>query len=209
MTSGTSAGLRERKKQRTRCALIDSAFALFRRKGFDQTTVDEIAEAVDVSPRTFFRYFASKEEVALSLLDDQLVALLGRVAARPPEEPVLTALRHAAVEVIRDCESGVNGFDPLQFDCMQLLVASSPALAAHSLEQGAAHLAELAALIGRRMGVAATDPRPQLVASVAICAVQTAVNAWRAAEPNARSSDLVDRAFQLLSEGLNYPSALV
>jgi AcrR family transcriptional regulator len=204
----TEAGLRERKKQRTRCALINSAFALFQRKGFEATTVDEIAEAVDVSPRTFFRYFASKEEVALSLLDEQLVAFLDRLAHRPADEPVLTALRHAAVEVVVDCESGTGGFDPLQFDLMYLLVANSPALAAHSLEQGAAHLAELAQLIAVRMGAEPTDPRPQLVASVAICAVQTAVNAWRTAEPDTRSSVLVDRAFQLLEHGLNYPSVL-
>src|SRR5215470_3848524 len=98
----TEAGLRERKKLRTRTALIDSAFALFQRKGFEATTIDEIAEAVDISPRTFFRYFASKEEVALSLIEEQFEAILRRLAGRPPEEPVLTAMRRAAVEVIRD-----------------------------------------------------------------------------------------------------------
>lgn len=205
----TDAGLRERKKQRTRCALIDAAFALFSRKGFDATTVDEIADAVDVSPRTFFRYFTSKEEVALSQLDEQLAVLLRLLATRPADEPVLTAMHRAMVEVVRDCEDGTNGFDAARFASVQSLVASSPALAAHSLEQGAARLAELSTLIGARMGVdPATDPRPYLVASVGICAVQTAVTAWHGADPAAKSSELVDKAFRLINEGLNYPAAV-
>lgn len=204
----TEAGLRERKKQRTRCALIDAAFALFQRKGFDATTVDEIAEAVDISPRTFFRYFASKEEVALSLVDEQLGALVDRLAQRPADEPALTALHRAAVEVIRSCENGENGFDPAQFESVQHLVAASPALAAHSLEQGSARLAELSRVLADRMGTdPRTDPRPSLVASVGICAVQTAVNAWREHDPDAKSSDLADRAFQLIADGINYPAA--
>jgi AcrR family transcriptional regulator len=204
----TTAGLRERKKQRTRCALIDSAFALFQRKGFDATTVDEIAEAVDVSPRTFFRYFTSKEEVALSLLDDQLAALLAVVEQRPADESVLTALRNAGLEVLRACEAGEGGFDPMRFESMQHLMSGNPALAAHAMEQGAARLTDLARVIGTRMGVDhLVDPRPYLVASVALCSIQTVVNAWRETEPDAKSSDLLDRAFRLLGDGIDYPAA--
>ncbi len=205
----TEAGLRERKKLRTRGALIDSAFALFQRKGFEATTIDEIANAVDVSPRTFFRYFASKEEVALSLVDDQLAALLDHFEHRPAAESVLEALRNAGMAVLRACEAGEEGFDPLRFQCVQILMSSSPALAASAMEQGAARLAEMAKLIGARMGVDfQVDPRPYLVASITVCAVQTAINAWRKTEPEARSSDLVDRAFRLLADGIDYPSAL-
>src|SRR5437879_11261827 len=101
-TAVATAGRRERKKQRTREALIDAAFELFARKGFEATTVEEIADAVEVSSRTFFRYFASKEDVALSPTEDLLATLLDTLAGRPPGEPALTALRHAAVEVLRD-----------------------------------------------------------------------------------------------------------
>jgi AcrR family transcriptional regulator len=203
----TEAGLRERKKQKTRCALIESAFALFKCKGFEATTIDEIADAVDISPRTFFRYFGSKEEVALSLVDQQIAEMMRQLESRPPHEPVLVALRHAVVDVIRAGEDGTHGFDPTQVECMQVLMSSSPALVGRVLEQGAAHLAEIARLIGNRMGVSyLADPRPYLVASVALCAVQTVINAWREADPTAKASDLMEKAFVLLAEGLNYPS---
>lgn len=203
----TEAGLRERKKQRTRCALTDAAFRLFGHKGFTATTIDEIADAVDISPRTFFRYFASKEDVVLSLLDQQLRELVAALGRRPPTEPVLTALHQAAIEVIRACESGTNGFDAARYGELQVLIASSPGLAAHCLEQGTARLADLAAVIGIRMGVDhRTDPRPRLVAAVGLCAMQTAVNAWREADRDTKSSDLVDRAFTLIADGIDYPS---
>ncbi len=206
----TDAGLRERKKQRTRCALIDSAYTLFGRKGFEATTVDEIAEAVEVSPRTFFRYFASKEEVALSLVEDQLNLFLRTFAARPSDEPVLTALRHTATDTIRRLECGDSSLDVEQYECMELLMASSSSLAGRAMELAANRVGALAELIGVRMGVDhRTDPRPQLVAAVVACAVQTTVNAWKAMEPKASKAELVDRAFVLLAEGLDYPSALV
>src|SRR2546423_13806693 len=103
------SGLRERKKQRTRDALVDAAFEVCRRKGFEATTIDEIAEAVELAPRTFFRYFESKEDVALTLQDKQFEALYAAFAARPAHEPGLTALRHAAVATLRACEHGTGG----------------------------------------------------------------------------------------------------
>ncbi|MCW2902925.1 MAG: transcriptional regulator, TetR family, partial [Streptosporangiaceae bacterium] len=92
-------GRRERKKRRTREALVEAAFELFREKGFEATTVEEIADAVDVSSRTFFRYFASKEDVALTFQEEQLAAVLAALAARPADEPVVTALRRSVVSI--------------------------------------------------------------------------------------------------------------
>ena len=89
----TSVGLRERKKLRTRADLSDAAFRLFAERGFDETTIEDIVEQVEVSPRTFFRYFDSKEDVVIGFFDDLGLELRAMLAARPPEEPSFTALR--------------------------------------------------------------------------------------------------------------------
>ncbi|BCB85893.1 TetR family transcriptional regulator [Phytohabitans suffuscus] len=198
--------LRERKKQRTREALIDAAFELFTTKGFEATTVDEIAEAVEVSSRTFFRYFGSKEDVATSLQLQQFLDVYSALDARPAGEPVVTALRHACVQVLRAYEEGEN--DSAQFACVTQLVQESPAVMARSLEMCTEQLDELSRRVAARMGVdPVADPRPKLVASVASAALQVAVRAWRETEPDEKVSDLADRAFALLEAGINYPAA--
>jgi AcrR family transcriptional regulator len=202
----TPDGLRARKKQQTRDALANAAFDLFGRKGFEATTVDEIADEVMVSPRTFFRYFASKEDVALQAIDEQYSVVFEAFDARPPEEPVMTALRNAAVSVLRACEAGESSLPAERLVCLSRLMSASPALAGASLELCSGRVDELAGRVAARMGVADTDPRPTLVAAVAMSAVQTAAGAWRDHEPDTPPSVLVDRAFALLEAGINYPA---
>src|ERR1700753_1995131 len=86
---------RERKKRQTRDALVHAALTLFDAKGYDHTAVREITDAVDVSERTFFRYFANKEDLALSFIRAGSAALMRALAARPAGGPPLTALSHA------------------------------------------------------------------------------------------------------------------
>src|SRR5437773_11582051 len=92
-------GLRERRKRLTAAELEAAALRLFGERGFDAVTVDDIAAEADVCRRTFFRYFASKEDVLLSDHPRRLAELRQGLAARPPEEPVLTALRHTLLEL--------------------------------------------------------------------------------------------------------------
>src|SRR6266480_4318131 len=91
----TTMGLRERKKLRTREQLTDAAFRLFTERGFDATTIEDIVEQVEVSPRTFFRYFDSKEDVVIGFFDDMGLELRAMLEARPAEEPPFTAARNA------------------------------------------------------------------------------------------------------------------
>jgi AcrR family transcriptional regulator len=202
------AGLRERKKQRTREALIEAAFALFARNGFEATTIDEIAEAVEVSPRTFFRYFATKEDVVLLTIEESIRAMYREFAARPAAEPVVTALRHAIVAVTRAAEQGEGGLDAERFACVHELTKANPALTARTMEHTTAKLDGLAGQIAARMGVDGTaDLRPRLVAATVMCLLPAVINMWSPAEPDTPVSALIDRALRLLEEGINYPAA--
>lgn len=91
-------GLRERKKARTRDALLRAALELFTTQGFEETTVDEITEAVDVSQRTFFRYFRNKEEVVFAVQDMIESHFVAALRERPRTEGPLEALRNAVLQ---------------------------------------------------------------------------------------------------------------
>ncbi len=94
------AGLRERKKARTRDAIQRHALRLFREQGYDATTIEQIAEAAEVSPSTFFRYFPSKEDLVLS--DEYDPMILAAFHAQPAGMPPVRALR----EAIRSVSAG-------------------------------------------------------------------------------------------------------
>lgn len=82
-----NVSLRQRHANRTRVAIVDVAFELFRQRGFSGTTVDEIAARADIAPRTFFRYFETKEAVLYHDTDQIIDCLRDRLAARPSNEP--------------------------------------------------------------------------------------------------------------------------
>src|ERR1044071_2839050 len=86
----SSPGLRERKKQKTRWAIQEHAVRLFVQQGYDATTVEQIAEAAEVSPSTFFRYFPTKEDVVL--IDDYDPLIVAAIRDQPASTPVIEAV---------------------------------------------------------------------------------------------------------------------
>lgn len=167
------SGLRERTKARTRQELIDAAFTLFAERGFEACTVDEIAEAADVSPRTFFRYFPVKEDVALARLEDESALIVEHLARRPPSESPLTALREALREPLDrlKCEQQLCG--------IMKMVESCPSLVARQMALRADKEERLAVVLAARMGVdASADPRPRLIATTFMAAVGQAYRTW-------------------------------
>jgi AcrR family transcriptional regulator len=96
---GPGPTLRERKRDRTRKALIDAALDLFERNGYDGTTVADIAEAADIGTRTFFSYFASKEELLFPESDARVAAAVTAIAHRKPDDRPADVLLRALRDV--------------------------------------------------------------------------------------------------------------
>ena len=103
---GVDNGLRERKKRRTRANLVDAALELSERQGYERTTVEQIAYAVDVSPRTFTRYFPTKDSVILSLLDSLTAAVNAELVLQPADMPPFQALLAANLAVMERARHG-------------------------------------------------------------------------------------------------------
>ncbi|TYB67810.1 TetR family transcriptional regulator [Nonomuraea sp. PA05] len=125
-------GLRERKKQRTRQALIEGALRLFEEKGFEETTLAEIAEQADVSTRTFFSYFASKEDVVFYDTASRLELALTAMESRRPDETVTGVL----LRVIEESFEQATAYQYLTAEEAALrvrLILTEPALQARAL----------------------------------------------------------------------------
>jgi AcrR family transcriptional regulator len=101
-----TGGLRERKKQRTRAMLVDAAVKLCLEHGYDDTTVEQIAAAAEVSPRTFSRYFPTKEAVVVAVIEDLTNAAAAELATIPRSVPPLPAIARAHADVLRRVPSG-------------------------------------------------------------------------------------------------------
>jgi AcrR family transcriptional regulator len=173
------AARRERKKQQLREALMEAALALFEAKGYEHTAVREITDAVDVSERTFFRYFASKEDLALSFLADRLDSFLAALEDRPAGEEPLTAIRNAFHDSLRGLTAaGARGGGAPYLSVIRL-VESSPALLAANLRYLHDHEDAIVGVLARREGVdPGTDRRPRLVAALFGAIVFLANREW-------------------------------
>lgn len=156
--------LRERKKQRTRATLVNAAVKLCLKQGYEHTTVDQIASAAEVSPRTFSRYFATKDAVYLSLLEALVDAVAAELVRLPAELSPLRALRDAHIIVLDRVRSGaVPGLTP-EGVALGLRVINSTSV----LKTAAAELESpsVMAALAARMGEPAGSRRLRLVNSV-------------------------------------------
>lgn len=160
-----ASGLRERKKQRTRAAIVDVAARLCGQQGFEQTTVEQIAAEAEVSPRTFSRYFPSKEAVIGALIEDTSEHVAEALARQPQDITEHEALVRAHVEVFRAAERGAPG--AMAFDRVRgflQIVNSSPmlSLAAFTFRPDGPTRAVIEAM-ARRMGVSVHHPAVRIL----------------------------------------------
>lgn len=195
-----SVGLRERKKARTREALLAAALDLFSRQGFDGTTVEDIADACEVSPRTFFRYFPSKEAVLFGDSEARCDALIGSLAAQPTEVGPFDAL-HAAMLDLASSYRDDREVLLLRARVLQESVQMRAYKAEHQRGWEEAVAEELA-----RRARAAKRPLSRfelrLVSGLAVAALRAALDTWLDDRRSPSLEALVDRAFSELSGGL-------
>jgi AcrR family transcriptional regulator len=159
---------RERKKRQTRGALLRAALTLFEQQGYDHTAVREITDAVDVSERTFFRYFASKEDLVISFIRERTELFLGFLAARPAAEEPLTAIRQAFHDSLAEQVSVAGDAGEVEtYLSVIRLIEATPALLAANFRFLHDHEDELVGVLAAREGVdPATDRRPRLLAAM-------------------------------------------
>ncbi|MEX2100750.1 MAG: TetR family transcriptional regulator [Acidimicrobiia bacterium] len=196
-----TVSLRERKKAETREALASAALRLAVELGPDRVTVDEIAHAAGVSPRTFFNYFATKEDAILGNTSASAPRLLEQLIARPDDELPLDAIRaamHASVDHLQA--------DPDEWIARSRLVRKDPSLSIRYAARLAALERELVLEIARRTGLDADrDPYPGVIAGATMASARVALTIWQERGPKGSLSALLDQVFDQLAAGLPPP----
>lgn len=168
------------------------AFALFAARGFDATTVDEIAAAAGIGRRTFFRYFPSKNDVVWGTFEDELERMRVRLKACPPEVPLMDAIRLALIDFNRVDPAQV----PLHRRRMELILRV-PTLLAHSTLRFTAWRAVVAEFAAERAGLRPDDLAPQAIAHAVLGVSVAAYEHWLD-EPAADLGALLDDAMRQL-----------
>jgi mycofactocin system transcriptional regulator len=187
-----------RPRATTRAEVAHVALELFARRGYDATTVDDVAAAVGVSRRTLFRYYASKPDLVWGDFDVVLDALRAQLAAAAADESWLEALQRAIV--------ASNRYDPAELPTLRIrmrLITSVPALQAHALVRYAEWRAIVSGFVALRRGERRGDLLPRLVGSATLGATMGAFEWW--VEHGGDPADAVERALALMAAGFATP----
>ena len=195
----TQASLRERKKARTRASIREHAVRLFREKGYQETTVEQIAAAAEVSPSTFFRYFPTKEDVILQ--DDMDARLLELLARQPADMPPLAAIRAA----VREAVSSFDEAEMAQFRATTELMMTVPEIRARAMDEFARTIEVIAEAIGQRVGRSTQDMAVRVFAGAVVGVIMSVSLPWRDLASRKHSKEMfagIDEALALLESGL-------
>ncbi|MGW3472337.1 TetR family transcriptional regulator [Saccharopolyspora sp. NPDC000995] len=191
-------GLREQKRALVRRQLAEAALRLFLQRGYEATTVEDIANAASVSRATFFRYFETKDDAVLSQLDAVGADLIAAYRARPldehPWDSLKEVLLHAAARIT----------DPDRMLALLELTWTTPSLRARRLDKTATWRSNLTALTRERMGCDDRDPLPILLVHAALAAGESALGAWAATLATADLAHLLNNTFTTLGAGLDH-----
>ncbi len=186
--------LRERKKARTRSQLLESALDLIERQGFAETTINQIAAAVDVSPRTLLRYFPTKEDVIVSWVEECMGVFLSSLADRPEDEAPQLSLFASARALLAVYQARCDFFLVIE-----RTIASSPAISARKLAMSSELLDKVSNVLRQRSphsarAELASDLYPALVFAI----VRVAIKLWVAGNGKRGLVDIFDEATALV-----------
>ncbi|MBB2755110.1 UNVERIFIED_ORG: AcrR family transcriptional regulator [Rhizobium aethiopicum] len=189
--TATGEGRRQRKRRQTRERIEQAAMTLFLQRGFEATTIEDITEAADVSKRSFFDYFPSKDEVVFAWQDGFADRLMAQIAARPAEEPSVAVVKAAITAAVLASvdERGL---------ALSELIHRTPALKARDQLKYARLEQKLAEALLLRKG---NDPeersRMRVLAAVVIGALRVGAELWQQRPPGAAPQDF---AHEILAE---------
>jgi AcrR family transcriptional regulator len=192
-----SLDLRERKRTRTRLMIQTEALRLFDEKSYAQTTVEEIADAAAISPRTFFRYFPAKDDVVM--WDEYDAVAHDLLEARPDDEPLVETFR----AVIRESLGGLYRRDPERLLSRVRLMATVPELRSRFLDAQTHGVEQLAPLLARKRGARADELQLRVIGSAVLAAVGVALDLWQKDDGKGDLLALLDRAIDSLAEGMS------
>lgn len=173
------------------------ALRLFAEKGFDQTTLDDIATSVRVSRRTLFRYYASKNDIVWGEFSEHLAGLRAQLAAAPADEPLMDVLRRAVV--------AFNDYGEQELPELRIrmtLITTVPTLQGHSMLRYRDWCDVIAEFVAGRLGCDTHDHVPQVVANAALGTAMATYQHW-ITHPEVDLLEEMDQAFRLLAAGFD------
>ena len=193
-------GLRERKKARTRAAIREHALRLFRANGYQRTTVEKIAEAAEVSPSTFFRYFPTKEDIILQ--DDMDTRMIEALERQPAGLAPLSAVRAATREVF-------GSYTQADLDVLQettALTVTVPEVRARAMDEFARTITVIGEALAKRAGRPADDLAVRVTAGAIVGVMMSITMPWEDWSSDRQSIEgtfeRIDQALALLEAGL-------
>jgi AcrR family transcriptional regulator len=197
ISEGEPSGLRERKRQRTRETIARVALELFDRQGFQETTIPQIAEAADVSPRTVSAYFPHKEDLAFPDVEEEFALFEVRLRDREPGETAIDALR-AIIQASMD-EEGERGSERR---ARRRVIRADDGLRAHEHHHMRRVQEMIAAAIARDLGASADDLEPRMAAAATLTVFELLGEDYGTADP-AEALAVVDRALVFIGGGIS------
>jgi AcrR family transcriptional regulator len=210
-TGPPPVSLRERKKMATRRLLRRAALDLVAARGLSNVTVEDIAEAAEVSPRTFFNYFPTKEAALFGGDPDQAACLRERVARGESGKSSLDVLRVVLAEHAKEIADELRslGGDPADWLRRMKVARADPHVrAAHAAQMAMMERAIAEGLTARLGTDQETDPYPGVLAAAAVGVVRASMAFWAGSGGDVKLGQVIDQAFQALADGLPEDSDL-